>query len=700
MAISTPVLYLDTGTLQTGDSSPFISSLTDSSPLPSWTRVSGATGPLQVILCTVADGVVTRAALATGNTLHFIAKADPADTDLAVEIDFTVSGDEGAEVYGAESANFAVNPDIWDKPRMDLAGNFEERDSGGDVLRIWNATLSLIRGVGDGGAPSPITYVAYSVQSPTSPQKSQALTNLGGTTVGKAVFSLANPSAVTWLRVNADNTVTALSAADTRAALGAGTGSGDLLNSGTITLVNAGKVAVVTAANTLGAGVDYTSATTASTIVSRDSAGQFKGGNTDIEARVGPSASGPNASYAFGVFDALDSILMGGFRFVGFTANDLELVAYKSISAQFKAWNSDGATFRTANGTEAGTFGAGNSTGWTFPGDALWTSGASSTYVSGTGLILNDGTNDTITLDTASGLISSTSNTIFLNGKTITAPAASGTLSTLAGTETLTNKTLTSPTLTTPALGTPASGVLTNCTGLPIAGGGTGATDAASARLALFARSRRMVNVALADTAWTTVTLSGTVASNLYTSGARVITVGSGVAGAGRARLYTVDVINYCPGTRQQVDYSQDFSFDIVGVLNAPATSGVTLFFTPAAENALPATLFSAKGLGVSAVGDGTNLKLKLVAHNGTSLASSTGYTITASSDAIVRITAVWKAGVGFYLYFNGTLVDSLTSSLPSGLGTSGHTCPALIVDHPSGGTGCALRLASFSIEL
>jgi len=39
-----------------------------------------------------------------------------------------------------------------------------------------------------------------------------------------------------------------------------------------------------------------------------------------------------------------------------------------------------------------------------------------------------------------------------------------GTLSTLAGTETLTNKTLTSPTLTAPALGTPASGVLSSCT--------------------------------------------------------------------------------------------------------------------------------------------------------------------------------------------------------------------------------------------
>ena len=39
------------------------------------------------------------------------------------------------------------------------------------------------------------------------------------------------------------------------------------------------------------------------------------------------------------------------------------------------------------------------------------------------------------------------------------------TVTTLTGTQTLTNKTLTSPTLTTPALGTPASGVMTNVTG-------------------------------------------------------------------------------------------------------------------------------------------------------------------------------------------------------------------------------------------
>ena len=50
-----------------------------------------------------------------------------------------------------------------------------------------------------------------------------------------------------------------------------------------------------------------------------------------------------------------------------------------------------------------------------------------------------------------------------------TSIASGATVTTIAG------LTLTSPTLTTPALGTPASGVLTNCTGLPLAGLATSA---------------------------------------------------------------------------------------------------------------------------------------------------------------------------------------------------------------------------------
>ena len=71
------------------------------------------------------------------------------------------------------------------------------------------------------------------------------------------------------------------------------------------------------------------------------------------------------------------------------------------------------------------------------------------------------------------GKLLSASNTLTLagtDGTTMTFPSSTGTVATLAATQTFTNKTLTSPTLTTPVLGTPSSGTLTNCTGLPVAG--------------------------------------------------------------------------------------------------------------------------------------------------------------------------------------------------------------------------------------
>jgi hypothetical protein len=67
--------------------------------------------------------------------------------------------------------------------------------------------------------------------------QSGARTNLGATTVGTNLFTLTNPSAITFLRVNSDNTVSALDATNFRTAIGAGTGVGNVTSvSGTGTV--------------------------------------------------------------------------------------------------------------------------------------------------------------------------------------------------------------------------------------------------------------------------------------------------------------------------------------------------------------------------------------------------------------------------------------------------------------------------------
>jgi len=48
-------------------------------------------------------------------------------------------------------------------------------------------------------------------------------TSLGGTTIGQNIFTLTNPSAITFPRFNADNSISALNAASFRSAIGAGT---------------------------------------------------------------------------------------------------------------------------------------------------------------------------------------------------------------------------------------------------------------------------------------------------------------------------------------------------------------------------------------------------------------------------------------------------------------------------------------------
>ena len=76
-----------------------------------------------------------------------------------------------------------------------------------------------------GGSITGITDLAVADGGTGASTAANARTNLGATTVGGNVFTLVNPSAITFPRFNADNTVSALDAATFRTAIGATTGT-------------------------------------------------------------------------------------------------------------------------------------------------------------------------------------------------------------------------------------------------------------------------------------------------------------------------------------------------------------------------------------------------------------------------------------------------------------------------------------------
>jgi len=114
-------------------------------------------------------------------------------------------------------------------------------------------------------------------------------TSLGGTTVGQSMFTLTNPSAITFPRFNADNTVSALNAADFRTAIGAGSGGG------TVSSVS------VTSANGF-AGTVADATTTPAITLTTSITGVLKGNGTAISAATsGTDYSAGTSALATGI---------------------------------------------------------------------------------------------------------------------------------------------------------------------------------------------------------------------------------------------------------------------------------------------------------------------------------------------------------------------------------------------------------------
>lgn len=115
---------------------------------------------------------------------------------------------------------------------------------------------------------------------------------VGATTVGGNLFGLTNPSAITFLRLNADNTASALDAATFRTAIGAGTGSGTVTNvTGSAPVVSSGGATpVISMAKSTGSVDGYLAATDFTTFNSKQASGNYI---TSLTGDV--TASGPGS---------------------------------------------------------------------------------------------------------------------------------------------------------------------------------------------------------------------------------------------------------------------------------------------------------------------------------------------------------------------------------------------------------------------
>jgi hypothetical protein len=121
--------------------------------------------------------------------------------------------------------------------------------------------------------------------------------NLGGTTAGQSFFTLANPSAITFPRINADNTVTTLDSASFRTAIGAGTGGG------TVT-----SLSVVTANGFAGTVANAT--TTPAITLTTSITGILKGNGTSISsASAGTDFVAPGSITTSGLTQTTNKLL-------------------------------------------------------------------------------------------------------------------------------------------------------------------------------------------------------------------------------------------------------------------------------------------------------------------------------------------------------------------------------------------------------